>query len=240
MTMPPNPRIAQHLDREISCPWLTDQEVVRRVKAGETALFEILMRRHNQRLFRAAVAILRDEAEAEDVMQEAYVLAFSNLPQFRGEAQFSTWLTRIAVHEAVARKRKGRRWTGLDNVAELDRRRQVFASSPRDPEESAGNEELRAALQQALATLPETQRLVFVLRDVEGLDTRQTAAIVGRSAVGVRVTLHRARDRMRQEINRRLDACASFLHPFRLSRCDRVVEGALRRILDLGGTEDDH
>src|SRR5438270_13110211 len=100
--------------QQVTSAELTDEEVVRRVLAGETALFEILMRRYNQRLYRISRAILREDSEAEDVMQDAYVRAYEHLGQFAGKAAFSTWLTRIAIHEALARKRRRSRMDELD------------------------------------------------------------------------------------------------------------------------------
>jgi RNA polymerase sigma-70 factor, ECF subfamily len=127
---------------------LPDEEVVARVLAGETGMFEIVMRRHNQRLYRVARAILRNGGEAEDVMQDAYVRAYEHLGQFAGRAKFSTWLTRIAVHEALARQRHGNRYQQLEPMSEregdpMDR----FASLAQDPEQQASNSEIRRLLE---------------------------------------------------------------------------------------------
>src|SRR5438128_7769796 len=143
---------------------LSDEEVVARVLAGETAMFEIIMRRHNQRLYRVARAILR---EAEDVMQDAYVRAYEHLDQFAGRAKFSTWLTRIAVHEALARQRRGHRYQALEPMSEqegepMDR----FASLALNPEQQASTSEIRRLLEEAVENLPDAYRTIFVLRDV--------------------------------------------------------------------------
>ena len=134
---------------------LSDEEVVARVLAGETALFEIVMRRYNQRLYRVARAILRNDTEAEDVMQDAYVRAYEHLAQFAGKAQFSTWLTRIAVHEALARQHSGERFdnSGADHQRgdPMDR----FSSLMPDPEKHTGNAELRSFLEEAIQKLPQ-------------------------------------------------------------------------------------
>src|SRR5262249_1598072 len=156
------------------------EALVPRILAGEPALFELIMRRHNQRLFRAGGAILNDDAEAEDVMQETYVRAFAHLGQFRGDALLATWLTRIAVHEAFARVRRRRRLAALppdDNDVET-----LFMADrpkPADPEREAHNAELRGLLERAIEELPETYRTVFVLREVEGLATATTAECLG-------------------------------------------------------------
>src|SRR5215475_11661125 len=154
----------------------TDEEVVERVKSGETALYEILMRRYNQRLYRAARAILKDEAEAEDVMQDAYVRAFQNLRQFEGRAPFSAWLVRIAVNEAIGRKRGRDRNTSLEEGNESGEISVSVAEAGPDPEQSATRAEMGQMLEEAVLGLPEAYRVVVMLRDVEELSTAETAA----------------------------------------------------------------
>src|SRR6266704_5798142 len=128
----------------------TDQEIVERVKSGDTALYELLMRRYNQRLYRVAKAILRDDAEAEDVMQDAYVRAYQHLADFEGRAKFSTWLTRIAVHEALARSGRHSRFQSLDNAeGSKGGVMRSLASAGRNPEEAAYDRELGGVLEQA-------------------------------------------------------------------------------------------
>jgi RNA polymerase sigma-70 factor, ECF subfamily len=173
---------------------LTDEEVVARVLAGETGMFEIVMRRHNQRLYRVARAILRNDGEAEDVMQDAYVRAYEHLDQFAGRARFSTWLTRIAVHEALARQRRGNRHQELEPMSEregdpMDR----FASLAQDPEQQASNSEIRTLLEQAIEKLPDAYRTIFMLRDVEDLSTTDAAEVLEITEDNVKVRLHRAR-----------------------------------------------
>ncbi|HKR86453.1 MAG TPA: sigma-70 family RNA polymerase sigma factor, partial [Terriglobales bacterium] len=149
---------------------LSDQEVVRRVLDGETGLFELIMRRYNQRLYRVARAILRDDAEAEDVMQEAYVRAYEHLGQFAGRSQFATWLTRIAIHEALARSQRRKRidQLGANPWSELGIDREVdVAASALNPEEQLSVSELGRALEDAILSIPEQYRLVLMLRDVE-------------------------------------------------------------------------
>src|SRR5438128_4733511 len=145
---------------------ISDEEVVQRMRAGETALFEVIMRRYNQRLYRAARAILRDDAEAEDVVQEAYVRAFAHLGQFAGRAAFGTWLTRIAVHEALARaRRRGLRLPLGDEGAEGDD--MTAFRSATDVEKQVADLELGRLLEAAITALPDPFRTVFVLREVE-------------------------------------------------------------------------
>jgi len=207
-----------------------DEDVVRRVKAGETGLFEILMRRYNQRLFRVARAILRDDSEAEDVMQQAYVNAYTHLDQFAGRASFATWLTRIAVHEAFARIRR-RRSAEVETMRDLDDEPApaLRARGP-DPEEQLLAAEIRALLEAAIDALPESYRCTFVLREVEGLDTADTAQSLGISEELVKTRLHRARVLLRQELYRRAGGQIGSAFSFHLSRCDRVVSAVLGRI----------
>lgn len=146
----------------------SDQQVVTRVLAGETELYELLMRRHNQRLYRVARAILRDDAEAEDVMQDAYVRAYRSLASFEGRAKFSTWLMRIAVHEALARARRRSRFQSLDasDSSHGDLMNSATSSDP-SPEQESYSRELSGVIERAVLLLPDDYRLVFRLRDIE-------------------------------------------------------------------------
>jgi RNA polymerase sigma-70 factor (ECF subfamily) len=209
---------------------LPDDEVVRRVRRGETSLFEILMRRYNQRLYRVARAVLRDEAEAEDVMQHAYVAAYTHLDQYAGRAQFSTWLTRIAFYEALARARRrgrevvGGHWSeaGADPIG-------LLRSVDPDPEQQALDGEMRTLLESAVEALPATYRSVFVLREVEGLSTIETAECLQVSVDVVKTRLHRARGLLREELLERVGP-ASAAYPFACPRCDRVVNAVFARL----------
>jgi len=210
---------------------VTDEALVPRILAGETALFELIMRRHNQRLYRAARAILNDDAEAEDVMQETYVRAFAHLAQFRGDALLSTWLTRIAAHEAFARVRQRRRLAALppdDN--DVETLPMADRPKPADPEREANNAELRGLLGRAIDELPETYRTVFVLREVEGLSTATTAECLGVSEEVVKTRLSRARARLRDGLYERAGAAAGSAFTFGAERCDRVVAAVLSRL----------
>jgi RNA polymerase sigma-70 factor (ECF subfamily) len=210
---------------------LTDDEVVKRVKAGETALFELIMRRYNQRLYRAARAILRDDDEAEDVMQQAYVNAYLHLDQFAGHAQFSTWLTRIAVYEALARARRRARLKGLDPMLdEIDDPGDVLRDEGHDPERQAHTSELRGLLESAIDSLPQKYRSVFVLREAEGLDTAEVADCLEISQEAVRTRLHRARTLLQRYLYESTGATSGSAFAFHLSRCDRVVAAVLTRI----------
>jgi RNA polymerase sigma-70 factor (ECF subfamily) len=222
------------LEKAKSEAW-TDEEVVSRVRGGDTVLYEIIMRRYNQRLYRVARAILRDDAEAEDVMQDAYVRAYQHLDQFAGRALFSTWLTRIAVHEALSRLRLRNRNqqlddTGLDGEISMN----IVETSP-DPEQSASRAELSQLLEEALLDLPEQYRTVVMLRDVEGMSTEETATALDLTEDNVKIRLHRGRAMARGWIVERVGAKAKNAFPFMGVRCDRVVHNVLARIGELTG-----
>jgi RNA polymerase sigma-70 factor (ECF subfamily) len=208
-----------------------DEDVVKRVLAGETALYEILMRRYNQRLYRVARSILRNDVDAEDVMQEAYVRAYQHLDQFAGESKFSTWLTKIAVYEALRRSRRQGRMETLDSVLDSDRHVMArMTSDTPDPERQAYDHELKVVLEGAIDSLPEIYRPVFILRSVEGLSVAETAACLDIGAEAVKTRLHRARFLLRKDLQRRAGAVTAQTFAFHLSRCDRVVEAVFRRI----------
>jgi RNA polymerase sigma-70 factor (ECF subfamily) len=196
---------------------LTDEDLVRRVVAGEHRLYELLMRRHNRRLYRAIRAVLRNDAEVEDVMQEAYVNAYTHLADFRGSAKFATWLTRIAVYEAFARLRKGKRFVQQED----DEMEDVKPT----PEEASSDRELGRVLERAIENLPETVRTVFVLRAVEELSTSETAEVLDIPDDTVKTRLHRARGMLQKQL---LDRSEVF--EFHLSRCDRVVDAVFKRL----------
>lgn len=213
-----------------SCEGCTDQEIVDRVKAGDTALYEIIMRRYNQRLYRVARAILRDDAEAEDVMQDAYVRAYQHLAQFAGRAPFSAWLTRIAVHEALGRLRLRKRNSELDGTEEGGELSMNIVETSPDPEQSASRAELGQLLEGALLDLPEQYRTVVMLRDVEELSTSETAAALDLTEDNVKVRLHRGRAMARGWLLARVGTNARNAFPFMGARCDRVVHAVFARL----------
>ncbi len=213
---------------------LTDAEIVTRVRAGDRALFEILMRRHNQRIYRVARAIVKDEDEAEDVMQQAYINAFTHLHQFEERSQFATWLTRITLNEAFGRRRKMQSESLARVPSDLREDSGAFMesiTSPQpDPERQAYAQELHRVLEEAVETLPATYRTVFMLRDVEGLSTSETGEGLGLGEEAVKTRLHRARAMIRRAVTARIGASASGAFQFHARRCDRVVSAVLAKI----------
>jgi len=173
---------------------LSDELVVLRVREGEVDLFELIMRRYNQRLFRIARSILGDDDEAVDVVQETYVSAYEHLDDFEGRSKFSTWLTKIAVYDACARRRKSHRLQLFGLEAPDPQKMNLHIPFP-DSQASASNNELRQVLEEVVDQLPDDLRSVFTLRVVEGLNTRETAQCLNLSTANVKTRLHRARRR---------------------------------------------
>jgi RNA polymerase sigma-70 factor (ECF subfamily) len=207
---------------------LTDAEVVRRVLGGEPALFEILMRRHNQRVFRAIRSVLRADQESEDAMQQAWLSAYAHLGQFEGASAFSTWVTRIALNEALGRAGRAPRLTPLEDVPEEE---EAMRATTQDPEGRAADRELGRMLEDAVDELPDAQRTVFVLRELEELSTAEAAQVLGVTEDAVKVRLHRARLALRDRLYARVGAAAQGAFPFLGWRCDRVVAAVMGRIL---------
>ena len=202
---------------------LSDEQIVEHVLAGETALYEVVMRRYNTRLYRVARAILKNDGEAEDVMQDAYVRAFQHLDQFAGRAKFSTWLTRIAVHEALARVHKAKRFEEWDDMNESKQDRIGAAQTRSDPESEAASGELRRLLEEAIEKLPENYRAVVMLRDVEEMSTEEAAECLSISEDNVKIRLHRAHEVLRKELYSKAKISTTEAFPFHAPRCDRVV-----------------
>jgi len=210
---------------------LTDDDIVTRVVDGQTALYELLMRRHNERVYRAARAIVRDEAEAEDVMQQAYVNAYAHLRQFDRRASFATWLTRIAVNEAIARARRQGRYVSMEreDTHPAESIGPTDTLTP-DPEMQTYAGELRVLLEAAVDALPDGAREVFVLREVQGLSTLETADVLGIREDAVKARLSRAKLALRRDLLDRVGSVGSTAFAFHQSRCDRIVAAVFARI----------
>jgi RNA polymerase sigma-70 factor (ECF subfamily) len=214
-----------------------DAVLVDRVRAGDLAAFELIMRRHNQRLYRLARGILRNAAEAEDAVQEAYVRAFEKLGDFIGPAGFPAWLGQIVVNEALGRLRKQGRVISLEDYAgESEGRRasQNHAAAMRspdpDPERLAASGELRRLIERAVDALPEDFRTIFILRAVEGLSIAETAEYLAIRPETVKTRFHRARKQIQESLGDQLDALMPSVFGFAGDRCDRIVHGVLQRL----------
>ncbi len=202
----------------------SDSELVARVLAGETALFELFMRRHNQMVYRAVRAILRDEAEVEDAMQQAYLAAFEHLKNFRGEAKMSTWLVRIAVNEALGRLRRRRPLSSVDGQDEL-------ADDAQSPEEAHMTRELCSVLERSIDELNENARVVLVLRELEEMSTAEVAAVLGIAEDAVKTRLHRARTQLQDKVLGKLVGAKSGVFGFEAPRCNRVTAAVMSVLL---------
>jgi len=209
---------------------LSDEEAVSRILKGETALFETIMRRYNQRLYRVTRAILRNDSEAEDVIQDAYVRAYEHLDQFAGKAAFPTWLTRIAIHEALARRRRGRRVEELEAVQKKEDFISTLESSTPDPETQTAQSQARRFLEAAIEALPDDYRTIVVMRDVEEMNVAETAASLDVTEAVVKTRLHRAHAMLRKELYARAQGRLADLYPFLGERCDRIVKTVFERI----------
>jgi RNA polymerase sigma-70 factor (ECF subfamily) len=215
---------------------LPDKEVVRRILAGDAASFELLMRRYNQRIFRAVRSIVPDDDEAEDVVQESYVRAFEHLSQFGGRAAFPTWLTRIAVNEALSRQRRRKAIQYMDLNNPQNTSLELSTHDNEQADQRASNNELRSVLTQAVDALPDELRSVFTLRVIQELDTDETAACLEISESNAKVRLHRARALLRQRIDEQIGASVRQVYQFDGERCDRIVKAVLERLSRLFGT----
>ncbi|MFD2738794.1 RNA polymerase sigma factor [Sulfitobacter aestuarii] len=218
---------------------LPEPELVARARAQDQAAVRLLIARCNQQLFRVARGILDDDAEAEDVVQAAYVRGFTRLELFRGEAALATWLTRIVMNEAYGRLRRRRRIVQLDDyragtlAAEPDSTVYSTQAAPPGPESEVARAQVRVFLERAIDALPEPFRLTYLLRDVQDLPTRDVAELLGVKPVTVKTRLFRARRMLRNELSRHIAAEFSGVFPFDGARCanmaDRVIAALGRR-----------
>ena len=236
--------MAEHRARSAERTDADDAALVARIVGGDVAAFERLMRLHNTALFRAARAIVRDDADAEDVLQEAYLAAYRHLREFRGDARLSTWLTRIVINQALGRLRARRR----DNVVALLDDRPPGASEPTEqamdedpqasPEAGAMRAELRRLLERKIDALPLAFRTAFILREVEEMTIDEAAECLAIPAATVRTRVFRARAMLRESLAEEMDMAAGDVFAFAGARCDRIVAGVLDRLPSAAGADD--
>ena len=219
--------------RSIAIETLGDAELAALARQGDGAAFRVIMQRHNRRLYRAARAVLHDDAEAEDVVQEAYVRAFAALGDFRGDSSLATWLTRIALNEALGRLRRRRPTVAIETFDARPEARVIpfpLMSPDMNPEQAAARQDVRRLLERAIDGLPEPFRVVFVLRDVEELSIEETAAQLGLRPETVKTRLHRARRRLREALDAELASALTDAFPFAGARCARITDAVLKRL----------
>ena len=220
-------------DRALAHPEdLPDDALVALVRDGDSSFYRFLLQRHNRRVYRAVRAVLGEERDVEDVMQEAYLSAYRALAGFEARARFATWLIRIAVNCAIDRRRRAAPAVSIDTVPETALAAARLGPPTLelvDPERRVGARELELRLESAIDALPDAFRAVYVLREIEGLGTFDTAACLGLEEATVRTRFHRARRLLREALGDEIAAAAEFM-PFGGERCARVTGGVLAQI----------
>lgn len=212
-----------------------DMNLVLRARRGDANAFSTIMKCHNQRLYRIARGVLRNDAEAEDAVQEAYLKAFAHLDDFRGDASLTTWLSRIALNEALGRlrsQRRQRRDASATVTADLERQVIAFPLNTLgdDPERTMAQRQILQLVERATDSLPEIYRVIFVARVIEGLTVEQTAELLDLQAATVKTRLHRARALLRKELDHQIGPVLLNAFPFAGRRCDRLTAAVMRRL----------
>jgi RNA polymerase sigma-70 factor (ECF subfamily) len=213
---------------------LDDAELVRRVLARDADAFRTIMQRHNRRLYRIARSVLRNGAEAEDAVQEAYVSAFTHLASYRGESSLAAWLSRIAMNEALGRLRRRRSTAEVATLDEARSEAEIIpfprAAQNDDPERTMAQRQILQLVEQATDDLPEAYRLVFVTRVIEGMSVEETAELLGIKPQTVKTRLHRARQLVRDQLNKQIGPVLMDAFPFAGKRCERMTEAVMKRL----------
>ena len=211
-----------------------DAELVRRALARDDVAFRTIMERHNRRLYRIARSILRNDSEAEDVVQQAYVNAFTHLGGFRGDSTLATWLSRITMNEALGRLRRERQPVDLETFeaqrteAQIIKFPQMVTSA--DPERTMAQREILQLVERATDKLPEIFRIVFMTRVIEGMSIEETADLLGLQPQTVKTRLHRARRLVREELDKQIGPVLMDAFPFAGRRCERMTNAVMRRL----------
>ncbi len=211
-----------------------EADLVRRARAREASAVRAIIQANNRRLFRMARSILKNDAEAEDVVQETYVRAFTHLDGFRGESSLATWLTRIAMNEALGRLRRQHptvEWTTLEPGAlEAQVIQFPLSTPPEDPERTMAQREIQTVVERAIDELPDAFRSVFIARVVEGMSTEETAEVLDLKPETVKTRLFRARALLRDNVEKRIGPVMMEAFPFAGKRCERLTEAVLKRL----------
>jgi RNA polymerase sigma-70 factor (ECF subfamily) len=208
-----------------------DAQLAARVASGDGAAFELLMRRHNRRLYRIARSVLRDAADAEDVLQEAYLAAYRAIGSFRGEASLATWLSRLVLNHCLARRRREQRRDNIVAIVPESDDMQAFdEADPDTPDRSLVRAELRALIERKVEELPEAFRTVFVMRGIEELSVEETARLLAIPEATVRSRHFRARSLLRESLAQEVDIAEQELFGFDGERCDRIVAQVLASV----------
>jgi RNA polymerase sigma-70 factor (ECF subfamily) len=213
---------------------ITEAELVARARKRDEAAIRSIMQANNRRLYRLARGILRNDGEAEDVVQETYVRAFTHLAEFRGDSSLATWLARIAMNEARGRLRRQRPAVELTSLPPGALEAQIIqfphSAQSEDPEKSMAQREIQHVVERAIDDLPEAFRIVFITRVIEGMNVEETAEILGLKPETVKTRLHRARAMLRDNVEKKIGPVVMDAFPFAGRRCDRLTEAVLKRL----------
>lgn len=225
--------MVQRAVRNAGLAALDDAELVRRVLDRDAEAFRIIMQRHNQRLYRIARSVLRNSAEAEDAVQEAYVAAFSHLATYRGESPLVAWLSRIVMNEALGRLRRkpaGTDFAALEAVPEAEIIQFPSSATNEDPERTMAQRQILQLVEEAADALPEVYRVVLVTRVIEGMSVEETADLLRIKSETVKTRLHRARQLLREQLNKQIGPIMLDAFPFAGRRCERLTVSVLKRL----------
>jgi RNA polymerase sigma-70 factor, ECF subfamily len=212
----------------------SEAELVQRARNRDEAAIRSIMQSNNRRLYRLARGILRNDSEAEDVVQETYVRAFTHLHDFRGDSSLATWLGRIAINEALGRMRRQRpgvEWTSLPpGTLEAQVIQFPLSAAAEDPEKSMAQREIQRVVEHAIDELPDAFRIVFITRVIEGMNVEETSEILGLKTETVKTRLHRARTMLRDIVEKKIGPVVLEAFPFAGKRCERLTEAVLKRL----------
>jgi RNA polymerase sigma-70 factor, ECF subfamily len=219
---------------QIASAGTSDAELVRRARGRDEAAIRLILQANNRRLYRIARGILRDESEAEDVVQETYVRAFTQLDDFRGDSSLATWLARIAMNEALGRlrrRRPGVEWSSLPPGAlEAQVIQFPHSAASEDPEKSMAQRQIQHVVEHAIDEFPDAFRIVFITRVIEGMNVEETADILGVKPETVKTRLHRARTMLRDNVEKKIGPVVMDAFPFAGKRCERLTGAVLKRL----------
>jgi RNA polymerase sigma-70 factor, ECF subfamily len=225
---------AMHRTATLEAAGAAEAELIERARARDEAALRAIMQANNRRLYRLARGILRSDNEAEDVVQETYVRAFTHLDGFRGESGLSTWLSRIAINEALGRVRSRKPHVELEALPEATLDAQIIqfpvSSAAGDPEKSMAQREIQRVVEHAIDELPDIFRMVFIARVMEGMNLEETAELLGVKPETVKTRLHRARTMLRENVEKKIGPVVMDAFPFAGRRCERLTEAVLRRL----------
>src|SRR3954454_3456608 len=217
----------------VSVPATGDAELVQRARGRNEAAIRAIMQANNRRLYRIARGILRNDSEAEDVVQETWVRAFTHLESFRGDSSLATWLARIAMNEALGRLRRQRPSVELSTLPPGALEAQIIQfplSASEDPEKTMAQREIQHVVEHAIDELPEAFRIVFITRVIEGMNVEETAELLDLKPETVKTRLHRARTMLRENVERKIGPVVLEAFPFAGKRCERLTEAVLKRL----------